>query len=78
MQCQEEVSDCCRPSISFTATGNSLWDASDYDLLNGGLVCPGDGTPRNVLNWADGSPAEYRIVNFSLSGPIMTFDVLGL
>lgn len=57
-----------------------LWNALDYDLWDTGTSCPVDGDDpsdrRNVLEWADGTPSGYAILNWSAAGPFMTCDVL--
>jgi M6 family metalloprotease-like protein len=64
-----------RPTADFNNV-NALWDASDYDLMDTGLVCPPDDNPTNVLEWADGTPSGYNILNFSPPGQVMSFDVV--
>jgi M6 family metalloprotease-like protein len=63
-----------RPSISYS-DNLALWSDEHYDLGAFGLVCPGDGEPRNVLRWADDS-VSYELRNFSAPGSVMTFDVI--
>lgn len=62
-----------RPSLLFS--GDSMWDATNYDLLDAGLVCPSDGVAQNVLIWADGAASGYEVTNFSPSAPVMSFSV---
>lgn len=64
-----------RPTAAFNNV-NSMWDATDYNLLDTGLVCPADGVAQNVLEWADGTASGYGVLNFSAAGQVMSFMVV--
>jgi M6 family metalloprotease-like protein len=70
-----------RHSVGYFVDSTSLWSAENYNLLDSGLVCPSDApTPaarRNALIWADGTPSGFQILNWSASGPAMTFQIIG-
>jgi M6 family metalloprotease-like protein len=64
-----------RPSINF-AINRHLWESSEYDIHDTGVICSGD-DKQNALMWADGEPSGYVILNWSASGPNMSFDLVG-
>ena len=64
-----------RPSVN-VVPGQELWDSGEYDIHDAGTTCSGDGK-QNALMWADGAPSGYVILNWSASGPIMSFDLVG-
>jgi M6 family metalloprotease-like protein len=63
-----------RPGIVYSDP-TSLWSNEHYDLDGFGLVCPGDGPPRNVLLWADGV-LSYELRNFPAASGYMTLDIV--
>jgi hypothetical protein len=69
-----------RPQVKEASDTVSLWEVSDYDLLDGGEICPqpsdDPGDRRNALVWADGTPSGYQILNWSAAGPTMTFQII--
>ncbi len=64
-----------RPSID-VVPNQELWDSGEYDIHDAGFICSGDGK-QNALMWADDDPSGYVILNWSASGPIMSFDLVG-
>lgn len=68
-----------RPRVSFSSVF-ALWSSDNYDLLDAGLVCPSAGDDpeqrRNVLQWADGTPSQYGIIDWSAAADTMTFQII--
>lgn len=64
-----------RPGIDFAGGTSSDWTASNYDLLDSGLSCPGIAFTRNALLWADGSSSGWNVSNFSPPGATMSFQI---
>ena len=68
-----------RPFVT-SSHGDSLWDATAYDLFDTGLLCPDDvqnfSDRRNALIWADGTLSGYSVLDWSAVAPAMSFQVL--
>lgn len=64
-----------RPGVDFASSSNSDWNASNYDLFDNGLQCPGLPATRNALRWADGGASGWSLLGWSIGGPLMSFDV---
>lgn len=66
-----------RPGINFATGTPSSWDANDYVLSDGPLMCPGNGPPaRNSLLWWEGTSSGWRIGDFSAPGSMMNFTLV--
>jgi len=63
-----------RRGIEFSGTGNSVWSLEEGYDLGWNLTCPNQGTPRNVLRWADGSHSRYLLGDFSTEWPETTMS----